>query len=249
MKTRRPDPGTGTAVDSGGVFTITAATAANSFMFSTKTGGTYTNTLAAGHTLEFRVFVNGNPAPSGSDTNTLVVLGFVPTGANPSANGYSLAIGRKDFQILKNGVAVIGVDPTLVNTNWNINNVIMSLRLTESGGNVTVNARVHKQTVTGAAGQYIQELFEQTLVNDSPGFSLTGNVALGVKNRAAATAPSAVFDNLSFFDMENSSIDQFGGTQADLTNNWVLLSAYNFAAGSGDTVTETGGDAVMTSTY
>jgi hypothetical protein len=250
VKTGWSDTGTGSAVDSGGVFTITATTTANSFMFSTKTGGTYTNTLAAGHTLEFRVFVNGNPTPANPDTNTLVVLGFVPTGGNPSSSGYSMAIGRKDFQILKNGAPVISVDPTTVNTNWNIGSCIMSLRLTESGGKVTVNARVHKQTPAGFAGQYIQELFEQTLTSDTPGFSLTGNVALGVKNRTAATAPSAVFDNLSFFDMENTSIDQFGGTQADLTNNWVLLSAYNFAAGSGDTINEgPPGDVVMTSTY
>src|SRR5207245_4955800 len=155
------------------------------------------------HTLEFRVFITGTPAPGGSDTNTLAVLGFVPTGGTLAANGYRIGIGRRDVQILKNGVAVIAVNPFLVNTNWTINNVILSLRMTESGGNVTVNARVHKQTVTGAAGQYIQELFEQTLTNDSPGFSLTGNVALGVKNRAAATTPSAVFDNLSFFDIQN----------------------------------------------
>jgi hypothetical protein len=240
----------GAVANASKVFSIGTAAAVNKFTYSIKTGGTYTNTLAANHTLEFRVKIIGNVNPSAStDVNGRVVLGFVPNGGALLTDGYAVAVGRRDFQIWKNGSVIWSADPKTNNSAFNINNSILTLRLTADGSasTVTINARVHKNTLSGAAGQYYQEAFEQTVV-DSSSVVLAGNVGLGVTNTASATGASAVFDDLDFFDIQNISIDGFGGTQNDLLDTWTVISSDNLQTG-GEQVTETGGQVQTASSY
>ena len=69
----------GTVTTTANAFSIVTAAGVNKFTSSIKTGGTYTNTIPANHTLELRVKIIGNVLPSGStDANGRVVLGFVP---------------------------------------------------------------------------------------------------------------------------------------------------------------------------
>ncbi|MBI3852747.1 MAG: hypothetical protein HY298_21035 [Verrucomicrobia bacterium] len=240
----------GSVTEASAQFTITTATAGGDLTFSTKTASNYTH--FATNTLELRVdLIDATSPTSLADTNTLAVLAWVPGGGSVLTNGYSVAVGRNDFQIRKDGTVLVSLDPSLINTNWRSTNITMVLRLTTNGaGGVTINARVYKRLNTpldNAAGNYFTELFEQTATDASGSYLGTaGNAALGVKNRVSPTGSSVNFDNLQEFDIENKIIDEFNGTQTDLINTWFILLK---RPDLGDTVTESGGKVDMVSYY
>ncbi len=212
-------------------FTIGTANASGSLTYSLKTSQAFST--VATHTLEFTVDVK-SVRPAGTDTNALAILAWVTNGGSVLASGYSLAVGAADLQIRR--------DTTVIyQTNFagglQNSNITMVLRLTPSGTDVIVKARVYK---TGGGNGSL--LFEQSVTNAS-GIIASGNAGLGVLNQASATGAGAVFDNLQVFDMTDSLLDDFSGSV-----NFAFWSKFtDVSAGQSFRAVESGGTVTLAS--
>jgi len=97
----------GTVNQAGSQFAITTAVAAGTVTSSQKTSTSLA--LSTGNALE--VLANVLSANPGSgDPSPLTIVGWVPTGGQLLANGYSLLFGSQDFIIQKNGTPVFSTN-------------------------------------------------------------------------------------------------------------------------------------------
>jgi len=218
--------GGGSVSESGQQFTITTAVGSGSLTSSKKTSEAFTNT--AGYTLELRVDVGAvNPAYS---PNALAVLAWVPAGGALFANGYSLTAGANDVKLQK-GATVLWT--ASLPSGIQNSNVTLVLRMTPSGGAMTVNARVYKQTGTQTL-QNFTVLAEYTATDASGLIGVGGNATLGVINPASPTGAAVAFDNLQVFELANGVLDNFN--VADGLAGWAIAKK-----NSADAVVEGGG--------
>src|SRR5439155_15737259 len=136
IKTAWTDAANGGSVNEAlSVFTITSTSSAGALASSKKTSASFTT--ASGHTIELRVNVN-SITPDG---NGHAVLGWVPSGALNSS-GYSLSVGTTNITIFRAGVSIYSSN--LVNSIQSTNLVVI-LRMSTSGGTVSLRATVFKK--------------------------------------------------------------------------------------------------------
>jgi len=203
-------------------FNITTAGGGGSLTFSRKTSASHTN--ANGRTLEFRVDVTtANPAPP--DTNALAILGWVPTGGNLLAAGYSVSVGANDVKVMKGASTLYATNVAIQNTN-----IAIVLRMTTAGASVTVRAQVYK-----LGNGLLQLVFDRTIV-DGSGLVVAGNAALGVLNQNSGGGVSASFDNLQVFEMVSGVLDDFSGPNVGGTPTsvgWTVAGSGRFTNSAG----------------
>jgi hypothetical protein len=219
----------GTVTQSGGQFVVASATNSGALTYSAKTSASFSN--AANQTQEFRVDVNTVSPPNG-DTNALAILGWVPTGGALLGSGYSLSVGSADVRIQRGSSVLYATNFTAGGTNLANTNITMVLRMTPSGGSVTVNARVYARVGNGVIGQYFTTLFEYTAVDSSGLIGSSGNATLGVKNQASPYGSSVAFANLQVFVTAHSVLDDFNNNPS--LNGWTV---FRKNPGLGDSVT------------
>jgi hypothetical protein len=180
-------------------FSIGTANANGSLTYSLKTSQALT-TLAT-HTLELSVDVK-SVRPAGNDTNALAILAWVPSAGAVLSNGYSVAVGSADLQIRADSTVLFATNFT---TSLQNTNITIVMRLTPSGTDVIVKARVYKKSAGTRS-----LLFEQSVTNAS-GIIGSGNAGLGVLNQASATGAGVVYDDLQAFDLTDGLVDDFSG--------------------------------------
>jgi hypothetical protein len=206
-------PNGGHLTQSGGQLQVTTAASASALTYGTKTSQSFAS--AANQTLEFRVDVNA-VTPGSGNPNPVAILAWLPSGAVPGSgsSGYSLSVSPGSATLLK-GSTVLATASYTANTT-NVQNTTLVLRMTPSGGSMSVNARVYRQT--GAMPmQNFTEVWETTqTVSDSVG--TPGYAALGVRSGASASGATVYFDSLQVFVLTDSVLDDFSGGSADLSN-------------------------------
>ena len=201
----------GSVTEAGSVFTIVSSAVAGNLASSKKTSDSFTN--ASGHTIEIRAYVN-SVSPDG---NGHAVIGWVPSGALNSS-GYSVSVSTTNVTIYKAGSSLYASN--LV-TSIQSTNLLVVMRMSGAGSAVSVRASVYKK---GNGNNLL--LFEQT-VNDATGILGAGNAALGALNSPSGPAVTAVFDDLSGFDIINN----------DFTANFSAARTPQVNLGSGNRLT------------
>ncbi len=198
---------------SGGQLEVTTADSASALTYGAKTAQSFAN--AANQTLEFRVDVNA-VTPGNGDPNPVAILAWLPAGATPGSgtSGYSLSVSAGSVSLQKGATVLYTTNYTAAATN--LPNTTLALRMTPSGGNLTVNARVYRQTGSQPL-QTFTEIFEYTAtVADAVGAD--GYAALGVRSGASPSGATVYFDNLQAFVLANSVLDDFSGGSGDVAN-------------------------------
>jgi len=189
----------GTITESGARFNITTATANGSLSYSKKTSESFS--IAVSHTLEFRVD-SINSTPGNGDPNPVAILAWVPTGGAVLSDGYAFSAGANDIKIYKGSTAIYSTNFATAIQNTN---TTLVLRLTETGGNVSINVRVYNKANGSGSLK-----FEHTVVDSTgPLLATSGNASLGVLNQAGAFGSTVVFDDLQVFDLNNTLADDF----------------------------------------
>jgi hypothetical protein len=219
-------PNGGHLTQSGGQLQVTTAASASALTYGTKTSQSFAN--AANQTLEFRVDVNA-VTPSAGNPNPVAILAWLPSGAAPGSgsSGYSLSVSSGSATLQKGSTVLATASYTANATN--IQSTTLMLRMTPSGGSMSVNARIYHQT--GALPmQNFTEVWETTqTVSDSVG--TPGYAALGVRSGASASGATVNFDNLQVFALTDTLLDDFSGGDSDLNN--YSVSGYGTAAITG----------------
>ena len=204
---------------SGGQLHVATVASANALTYGTKTSQSFAN--AANQTLEFRVDVNA-AVPGSDNPNPVAILAWLPSGAVPGSGsgGYSLWATPAGATLYK-GNSPIATTTYATPYTTNLQNTTLVLRVTPgSGGTISVNARVYRQTGS-LPMQNFTEVWETTqTVSDSVG--PLGYAALGVQSGASASGATVTFDNLQVFVLFDSVLDDFSGGAADLANNYDL---------------------------
>ena len=206
-------PNGGYLTQSGGQLQVTTAASAGALTYGTKTSQSFAN--AANQTLEFRVDVN-TVTPGANNPNPVAILAWLPSGAVPGSGtiGYSLSVSPGSATLMKGGTVLATASYTANTTN--IQSTTLVLRMTPSGGSMSVNARVYHQTGS-LPMQNFTEVWETTqTVSDSVG--TPGYAALGVRSGASASGATVYFDNLQVFALTDTVLDDFSGGSADLAN-------------------------------
>src|ERR1039458_6351245 len=219
-------PNGGHLTQSGGQLQVTTATSASALTYANKTFQSFAN--AANQTLEFRVDVN-SVTPSDGNPNPVAILPWLPSGAAPGSgsSGYSLSVSSGSATLQKGSTVLATASYTANATN--IQSTTLMLRMTPSGGSMSVNARIYHQT--GALPmQNFTEVWETTqTVSDSVG--TPGYAALGVRSGASASGATVNFDNLQVFALTDTLLDDFSGGDSDLNN--YSVSGYGTATITG----------------
>ncbi len=208
-------PNGGHFTQGGGQLAITTAAGAHELTYGAKTSSSFAN--AASETLEFRVNVNTMSDP----TNPVAILAWLPSGAAPGSgsSGYSLSVSSGLITLQKGSSVLYSTNYTTAGTNVQSTNTTMVLRMTPSGGTMTVNARVYQQT-SNQPDEDFTEVFEYTATAaDTVG--TPGYAVLGVNSGGSATGAAVQFANLQVFVLTDTVLDDFSGGSADLTN-WDL---------------------------
>lgn len=211
----------GSVTQAGGVLTVTPAPINKAYTYTKKTSETFSN--AADHTLEFKVLVNS------VSNDGLALVGWVPVGGVPGANGYFVGYSANALVVYANsGVVYQTAFPSPLPTT----DVQLVLRMTTSGGNVTLKTTAYKK-----AEGFQNVLFERTIANVPPLIGIAGNAIVGAWN-TSATATTAVLDDLQTFDTVRVLLDDFSGPYPG--GNWTDYSpgtATNYNDLSGHLVT------------
>ncbi len=226
----------GSVYQSGGSFTVAAAAVANSRTSSKKTSLAFSN--EATHTLEFRVLVNSISGPGQA------VLGWVPTGGALGTNGYALCVGTNRVTILANSTVLYTTNEfvrmyadTVLHDNFVLpsSDMYLAMRMTPDGANMIVKSTVYKK-----GDGRTNLLFEITVTNTvTPLIGTEGNASLGAFNDGSATATSANFDDLHYFDTVRVVIDDFSGAYPGV--GWTDFTEGNNGGPTGSTNYVSGG--------
>jgi hypothetical protein len=219
-------PNGGHLTQSGGQLQVTTAASASALTYGTKTSQSFAN--AANQTLEFRVDVNA-VTPGSGNPNPVAILSWLPSGAAPGSgsSGYSLSVNSGGATLQKGSTVLATASYTANATN--IQSTTLVLRMTPSGGSLSVNARVYHQTGSQPM-QNFTEVWETTqTVSDSVG--TPGYAALAVRSGASASGAAVDFDNLQVFALTDTIVDDFSGGASDLSN--YSVSGYGSATITG----------------
>jgi hypothetical protein len=196
-----------------GQLQVVTATRSGALTYGTKTSQSFAN--AANQTLEFRVDVNAL-TPDNGDTNPVAILAWLPSGAVPGGgtSGYSLSVSAGGATVQKGATVLYTTNYTAAATN--VQNTTLVLRMTPSGGTMSVNARVYRQTGS-LPMQTNTEVFEYTAtIADTVG--TPGYAGLGAGSGGSASGATVNFDNLQVFVLADSVLDDFSGGSTDLAN-------------------------------
>ncbi len=208
-------PNGGFLSQSQGQLKVTTAERTGALTYGTKTSQSFAN--AANQTLEFRVDVNA-VSPGNGNVNPVAILAWLPSGAAPlsGSSGYSLSVSAGVVTVQKGVTVLYSANYTAAGTNIQNTNITLVLRMTPSGGTMTVNARVYRQT--GALPmQNFTEVFEYT-ATIADGVGTPGYAALGVRSAGSTSGATVYFDNLQVFALADSVLDDFSGGSGDLAN-------------------------------
>jgi hypothetical protein len=202
-----------------GQLAITTSTTNNALTYGAKTSQSFAN--AASQTLEFRVDVNAvSPPFTNASVTPAAVLAWLPSGAAPGSgsSGYSLSASAGVVTLQKGATVLYSTNYTTAGTNIQNTNITLVLRMTPSGGSLSVNARVYLQTGNQPMQNFTELVDYTASIADSVG--TPGYAALGVRNGGSPSAATVSFANLQDFVLTDSVLDDFSGGMADLTNNY-----------------------------
>ena len=219
----------GSVNQAGGQFTVSTAVAGGTVTSSQKTSTPLA--LSTGNALEVQANV-ASVSPGSGNPSTLSIVGWVPTGGQLLANGYSLVFGSQDFIIQRNGTALFTTNFSAVPLTHQNANVKLLLRITaNSDGSATLLGRVYIQVANGQSSMF-NVVFEQT-VTDATGITGSGFAALGAKNQTSPTGATVAFSLAQYFITTSTLLDTFTGSSVD-TTKWQIYAMGN----AGDSVTE-----------
>ena len=206
-------PNGGHLTQSGGQLQVTTAASSGALTYGTKTSQSFAN--AASQSLEFRVDVNA-VVPGSGDPNAAAILAWLPSGAVPGSgsSGYSLWVTAGGATLKHGSTSLATASYPAAATN-NQNTTLM-LRMTPSGGSISVNARVYRQT--GSLPMQTNTIVWETTQTVSDSVGTPGDAAVGTSSGASASGATVNFDNLQVFPLQDSVLDDFSGGSADLAN-------------------------------
>jgi hypothetical protein len=230
-------PNGGRFMQSNGQLEVITAASAKALTYGAKTSQSFAN--AANQTLEFRVNVN-TVTPGNGNVNPVAILAWLPSGAVPGSgsSGYSLSVSAGVVTVQKGAAVLYSTNYTAAGTNVQNTNITLVLRMTPSGGDISVNARVYQQTGSLPMLNFT-EVFEYTAtVADSVG--TPGYAALGVGSGGSTSGAAVYFANLQVFVLTDSVLDDFSGGSGDLANYSVTgYGAANISGGQLELATPT----------